>query len=149
MKGRVAGYDVATQGLGQNGWATYSVGSAILAEFVGTLIFTLVILAVTGPKGTPMAGLVIGLTLMVIHFAFIPVSGSSFNAARSPWPRDLRRRHSAGAGLAIPAGADYRRGDCRLDREIEDARHLAKTEHGSPGLAGARPGFFVSAWRVA
>ena len=33
-----------------------------------------------------MAGLIIGLTLMVIHFAFIPVSGSSVNGAREPGP---------------------------------------------------------------
>jgi aquaporin Z len=87
MKGRVAGYDVAKDGLGQNGWSTFSMSSAMLAEFVATLIFTLVILAVTGSKGsTPMAGLIIGLTLMVMHFAFIPVSGSSLNGARSLGP---------------------------------------------------------------
>lgn len=87
MKGRVADYDVAKQGLGQNGWAAYSLGSAILAEFVATLIFTIVILAVTGAKGaTPIAGLVIGITLMIMHFAFIPVSGSSLNGARSLGP---------------------------------------------------------------
>jgi aquaporin Z len=86
MKGRNGGYDVATQGLGQNGWSSFSLSSAMLAEFVGTLIFTLVILAVTGSKGTPMAGLIIGLTLMIMHFAFIPVSGSSLNGARSLGP---------------------------------------------------------------
>jgi aquaporin Z len=87
LKGKVAGYDVTTQGMGQNGWANFSLASAMLAELVGTLIFTLVILAVTGPKGsTPMAGLIIGLTLMVMHFAFIPVSGSSLNGARSLGP---------------------------------------------------------------
>ena len=68
------------------------------------LIFTLVILAVTGTKGgTPMAGLIIGLTLMVMHFAFIPVSGSSLNGARSLRPRGLRRRYGAGAGLDVSA----------------------------------------------
>jgi len=89
MKGKVAGYDVAKQGLGQNGWSDYSLGSAMLAEFVGTLIFTIVILAVTGPKGTGLtavAGLIIGITLMVMHLAFIPVSGSSLNGARSLGP---------------------------------------------------------------
>ena len=87
VKGKVAGYDVAKQGLGQTGWSDYSMGAAILAEFVGTLIFTIVILAVTGTKGTPaMAGLVIGITLMIMHFAFIPVSGSSLNGARSFGP---------------------------------------------------------------
>ncbi len=87
LKGKVAGYDVATQGLGQNGWSDFSMGSAMLAEFVATLIFTIVILAVTGSKGaTPIAGLVIGLTLMIMHFAFIPVSGASLNGARSLGP---------------------------------------------------------------
>ncbi len=87
LKGKMAGYDVGKQGLGQNGWSDYSVGAAILAEFVATLIFTLVILAVTGTKGaTPIAGLVIGITLMIMHFAFIPVSGASLNGARSLGP---------------------------------------------------------------
>lgn len=87
LKGKVAGYDVAKQGLGQNGWSDFSMGSAMLAEFVATLIFTIVILAVTGSKGaTPIAGLVIGLTLMIMHFAFIPVSGASLNGARSLGP---------------------------------------------------------------
>jgi aquaporin Z len=87
MIGKTGGYNVSTGGLGQNGWSSFSMSSAILAEFVATLIFTLVILAVTGSKGnTPMAGLIIGLTLMVMHFAFIPVSGSSLNGARSLGP---------------------------------------------------------------
>ena len=87
VKGKVAGYDVGKQGLGQNGWSDYSMVAAVATEFIGTLIFTIVILAVTGSKGTPaMAGLVIGLTLMIMHFAFIPVSGSSLNGARSLGP---------------------------------------------------------------
>jgi aquaporin Z len=87
VRGRVQGYNIGTQGLGQNGWQAYTVWAAILAEFFATLIFTLVILAVTGPRGaTPIAGLVIGLTLMIIHFAFIPVSGASVNGARSLGP---------------------------------------------------------------
>jgi aquaporin Z len=87
VKGKNTGYDVGAAGLGQNGWAAYSMGSAIIAEFVATLIFTLVILAVTGAKGNPaFAGLIIGITLMIMHFAFIPVSGSSLNGARSLGP---------------------------------------------------------------
>ncbi len=87
MKGKVAGYDVAKQGLGQNGWSDFGLGAAILAEFVGTLIFTIVILAVTGSKGaTPMAGLIIGITLMIVHLTVIPVTGTSVNAARSLGP---------------------------------------------------------------
>lgn len=87
VRGRVTGWDPATQGLGQNGWAQYSLLSAMIAEFVGTIIFTVVILAVTGPRGTPaMAGLIIGITLMLIHLAFIFVSGASVNPARSFGP---------------------------------------------------------------
>ena len=89
MKGKVAGYDVAKQGLGQNGWSDYSLGSAMLAEFVGTLIFTIVILAVTGPKGTGLtavAGLDHRYHADGDALAFIPVSGSSLNGARSLGP---------------------------------------------------------------
>jgi aquaporin Z len=87
VKGKAAGYDVGASGLGQNGWLSFGIGSAILTEFIATLIFTLVILAVTGPKGNAaMAGLIIGITLMIMHFAFIPVSGASLNGARSLGP---------------------------------------------------------------
>jgi aquaporin Z len=87
IRGRSTGWDPATQGLGQNGWSQYSMVSAGLAEFVGTIIFCVVILAVTGARGTPaMAGLVIGITLMLIHLAFINVSGASVNPARSLGP---------------------------------------------------------------
>lgn len=87
LKGRAQGYSVGTQGLGQTGWGTYAVWSVILVEFVATLLFTLVILGVTGPKGSPaIAGLVIGLTLAVMHLAFINVSGCSVNPARSLGP---------------------------------------------------------------
>ncbi|MGZ3409318.1 MAG: aquaporin [Xanthobacteraceae bacterium] len=84
ISGRSTGWDPTTQGLGQNGWQVYGMTSAIIAEFVGTLIFTTVILAVTGPKGNAaLAGLAIGLTLMIVHFAFIAVSGAGVNPARS------------------------------------------------------------------
>lgn len=87
VSGRSTGWDPATQGLGQTGWQVYSMTSAILAEFVGTLIFTLVILAVTGPKGNAaLAWIAVGITLMVVHFAFIAVSGASVNPARSLGP---------------------------------------------------------------
>jgi aquaporin Z len=87
LKGRAQGYNVGTQGLGQTGWGTYAVWAVIIAEFIATLLFTLVILGVTGPKGSPaVAGLVIGLTLAVLHLTFINVSGCSVNPARSLGP---------------------------------------------------------------
>jgi aquaporin Z len=55
-----------------------------LAEAVGTFFFLVVILGSTSDKGaTPVAGLAIGLTLVIIHLALIKFTGSSVNPARS------------------------------------------------------------------
>jgi aquaporin Z len=87
LKGKAGGYDVGKSGLGQTGWATYGVLAAILVEFVATFLFTMVILGATSAKGTtPVAGLIIGLTLVVLHFPFINVTGLSVNPARSLGP---------------------------------------------------------------
>jgi aquaporin Z len=86
LKSRAQGYNAA-DGLGQTGWSDYGVWAAILAEFIATLLFTLVILNATSERGTtPVAGLAIGLTLAVLHLAFINVSGCSLNPARSLGP---------------------------------------------------------------
>jgi aquaporin Z len=88
--GRVKGYDLAASGLGQNAWdpvAGYGAGAAFLIELIATFVFVTVILGVTHPRHeTLLAGLVIGLTLAILHFAFIPVSGNSLNPARSLGP---------------------------------------------------------------
>jgi aquaporin Z len=88
--GQAKGYDIAASGLGQNGWDPaegYSALSAFLIEVVATFVFVTVILGVTHPRHeTILAGLVIGLTLAILHFAFIPVSGNSLNPARSFGP---------------------------------------------------------------
>lgn len=92
MQGRLQGYDVGASGLGQNGWGQgylggYGLASAMLVEFLATLIFTLVILALTNPSSTTaVAGLAIGLTLVALHFPFIMVTGLSVNPARSLGP---------------------------------------------------------------
>jgi aquaporin Z len=90
-----AGYNVATSGLGQNGWGPaylgeYSMRAAMIFEFVATLLFLIVILGSTG-KGAPtqMAGLAIGITLVVIHIVGINVTGVSVNPARSLGPAVL------------------------------------------------------------
>lgn len=77
-------------GFASNGWGRLSpggfgIGAAIIVEALFTGLFVLVILAVTHPtRGTPaLAGLVIGLTLTVIHLATIPIDGTSVNPARS------------------------------------------------------------------
>lgn len=75
-------------GYAASGWgASYTSTQALIAEIIATFVFVTVILGVTAGKHTNMlAGLVIGLTLAAIHFAFIPVSGSSVNPARSIGP---------------------------------------------------------------
>jgi aquaporin Z len=87
LKGRTQGYD-ASAGLGQTTWGpTYGMGSAILVEFIATLIFAIVILGSTSGKGaTPFPGLIIGLTLAALHLPFVQVSGLSVNPARSLGP---------------------------------------------------------------
>jgi aquaporin Z len=91
-KGALAGYDPATQGLAHNGWganygAGYGQGAAFLFELVATFIFVYVILGATGKGAHPaMAGLAIGLTLVVIHLVGIRITGTSVNPARSLGP---------------------------------------------------------------
>ncbi len=88
----MAGYTVAANGLGQNGWGPgyqqgYSLSAAMTFEFVATLIFVIVILGSTqGKAPTAMAGLAIGITLVVIHIFGINITGVSVNPARSLGP---------------------------------------------------------------
>jgi aquaporin Z len=86
------GYDLAKNGLGQDGWGPgylgeYQLSAALAFEFVATLLFVIVILGSTGPKASAaMAGLAIGLTLTVIHILGINITGVSVNPARSLGP---------------------------------------------------------------
>jgi aquaporin Z len=92
LKGHLVGYDIAAKGLGQNGWGSdyqggYSQQAAILFEMVATFLFVVVILGST-QEGAPssMAGLAIGITLVVIHIFGIQITGVSVNPARSLGP---------------------------------------------------------------
>jgi aquaporin Z len=90
--GLLAGYSTSANGLGQNGWgegyqAGYALSSAVVFEFVATLIFVIVILGSTQAGApTQMAGLAIGITLVVIHIFGINITGVSVNPARSLGP---------------------------------------------------------------
>lgn len=96
-QGKADGYDAAANGFAANGWSTYSVTSAFLFELLATFLFVTVILNTTSPAGAgPLAGLVIGLTLVAIHLAGIAVSGASVNPARSLGPALL----AGGAALS-------------------------------------------------
>lgn len=60
------------------------LGSTIVAEVVLTALLVFVVLSTTSRKFTPgMGGLVIGLTLTLIHLISIPVDNTSVNPARS------------------------------------------------------------------
>lgn len=87
-----AGYSVAENGLGQNGFGAgylgeYTVAAALIFEIVATFLFVTVILGAT-QDGAPaaFAGLAIGLTLAAIHLVGINITGVSVNPARSVGP---------------------------------------------------------------
>ena len=87
-----AGYDLAVNGLGANGFGEgylggYSMTAALVFEIVATFLFVVVILGSTQAKApAQFAGLAIGLTLVVIHIVGIQVTGVSVNPARSFGP---------------------------------------------------------------
>jgi aquaporin Z len=87
VKGK-AGAPPTVANLGQNIiMGGYSVATVIGVEFVATLIFALLFLGATSARGGgAMAGLIIGLTLLALHLAFISVDGLSVNPARSFGP---------------------------------------------------------------
>ena len=87
-----AGFEAAEWAYGSNGWGEgylgeYSMQAAFIAEMVFTAIFLIVIHATTSRLGNAnMAGLAIGLTLVLIHLVVIPITGTSVNPARSLGP---------------------------------------------------------------
>ena len=82
----------SNEALGQNGYAEASalgtsMGVAFLVEVVLTFVFVLLILGVTSKvENASVVGLVIGLTLTLIHILGIPFTGTSVNPARSFGP---------------------------------------------------------------
>lgn len=86
------GFVMPEWGLGANGWGEgylgeYNLLSAFVIEAVMTCLFIFVILGTTSKFGNgAMAGLAIGVTLMLIHLVAIPVTGTSVNPARSLGP---------------------------------------------------------------
>ena len=87
-----AGFEAGEWAYGSNGWGEgylgeYSMQAAFIAEAVFTAIFLIVILATTSKLGNAtMAGLAIGITLVLIHMVVIPITGTSVNPARSLGP---------------------------------------------------------------
>ncbi|WP_271856330.1 aquaporin Z [Patiriisocius marinus] len=87
-----AGFSMPEWGLGSNGWGDgylgeYNMTSALVAEFIFTFLFLLVIFGTTAKNASPaMAGLAIGISLALIHMVAIPITGTSVNPARSLGP---------------------------------------------------------------
>ncbi|MCH9661754.1 MAG: aquaporin Z [Bacteroidetes bacterium] len=87
-----AGFSMGEWALGSNGWGTgyggaYSMQAALIAEFVFTFLFLMVIFGTTAKNASPqMAGLAIGICLVLIHLVAIPITGTSVNPARSLGP---------------------------------------------------------------
>lgn len=87
-----ASFKMGEWALGSNGWGegylgNYNTVAAFITEAVFTFLFLYVILNVTSKHGnSTMAGLAIGLTLVLIHMVAIPITGTSVNPARSFGP---------------------------------------------------------------
>lgn len=75
-------------GLGANSFGgAYDLQASFTFEFIATALFVMVILATTQKKGGGnVNGIVIGLTLAVIHIVGIKITGTSVNPARSLGP---------------------------------------------------------------
>ncbi len=79
--------------LGANAYngTTVTVWIALLVEIILTFVFVLVILGVTDKKENGHAtGIVIGLTLTLVHLFGLPFTGTSVNPARSIGPALLQ-----------------------------------------------------------
>ena len=82
LLGLVAGFD--NNSFGANGLYQDSVGISLLVEIILTFIFVLAILGVTSkPEFSNVAGIVIGLSLTLVHIFGIHFTGTSVNPARS------------------------------------------------------------------
>jgi aquaporin Z len=94
-RGVEGGYNLATSGLGQDGWGPgyqggYNLTASIIFEFFASLLFVAVVLGSTQKSApTGFAGLVIGLTLVAVHIMGIHITGTSVNPARSFGPAVL------------------------------------------------------------
>ncbi len=77
----------ADSGLGSNALFEGSIGKSFVIEIILTFIFVLAILGVTSKvENSSVAGLVIGLSLTLVHIFGIHFTGTSVNPARSFGP---------------------------------------------------------------
>ena len=75
------------KGLGTNGLYQGDIVKSLIVEIILTFVFVLAILGVTSKKENgKIAGIVIGLTLTLVHILGIAFTGTSVNPARSLGP---------------------------------------------------------------
>ena len=85
----LGGIEDKTGGLGSNGLAGVNgnVAAGLIVEVILTFVFVLIILGVTSKESFgSVAGIVIGLSLVLIHILGIGLTGTSVNPARSLGP---------------------------------------------------------------
>ena len=71
----------------QAGWENGSTGAALLVEIVLTFVFVIAIIGVTSKtENAAISGVVIGLSLTLVHILGIALTGTSVNPARSLMP---------------------------------------------------------------
>ena len=104
----IDGYDVSESGLAQNSFGDERHRLRVVGGIPGrdrslTAIFVYVILAVTDARNEhpALAPAAIGLTLTMIHFASISLTGTSVNPARSIGVGALRRKRRDHPALAV------------------------------------------------
>ena len=74
----------ASNGYGENSPMKYDLFSCFVTEFILTFFFLVIILAITNSKAYhKFSGIVIGMTLTLIHLVSIPITNTSVNPARS------------------------------------------------------------------
>ena len=74
-------------GLGANGLYMDNIGLSIVVEVILTFVFVIAILGVTSKQeNSAVAGIVIGLALVLVHILGISFTGTSVNPARSFGP---------------------------------------------------------------
>ena len=85
----LGGIEDKTGGLGSNGLAGVNgnIAAGLIVEIILTFVFVLIILGVTSKENYgSAAGIVIGLSLTLIHILGIGLTGTSVNPARSLGP---------------------------------------------------------------
>lgn len=88
----IFGSNVAELGMGTNGFGEASalgigIVGAFITEVVLTFVFVFAILGVTSrEKFSNISGVIIGLTLTLVHLMGLPITGTSVNPARSFGP---------------------------------------------------------------